>query len=588
MSNNTKDKTNIKLNDLPLDITKNEIESFLSKYKDQINNISIEEIKGYKEAKKIARISFKDSKYADDCRINMNLRKIRNSSIRIMWDEKDFQYKNNSKSNLYIKNIPKNKNSREIFEYFNKFGDIYSIKINEDENGNNVGTGYITYYNQDDAKKAMDETNGKKIWDSDIELLYQTQYKNERNYHHHNYNNDNLKINIYNLPDSFTKNDIEKLCEEFGKIQSHNIFNGQNGKYGVVIFSNEQEAKKAIEKLNNKDIDGKKLMVKGSQRKTNYIYNNYNNYYNNMYSKYEETYENANLYIKNIPITIKEEDLKKTFEPFGTIKSIKLEKETIEKKENSETKLITTNKGFGYISFENTESAKKALESLNNKYIPGFESWSRPLSIDFFIPKQQRQMMDNMQKSGINYYGFQPGMMYPQFPPYPSQYPKMVRVPFLNQFNNMWNQGNFKPRGYNAGYKQKFNKRGGHRGGYNKNNHQRKTNTNQNNTNNNENVTNQEKKTPEINEEKKPFDYDAFNKLNSAEEKKDFLGELLFSSIQENPYIIEKGIGVDTIGKITGMMIEIPNENEIIEILEQPSVLKARILEALDLLNNQK
>ena len=62
----------------------------------------------------------------------------------------------------------------------------------------------------------------------------------------------------------------------------------------------------------------------------------------------------------------------------------------------------------------------------------------------------------------------------------------------------------------------------------------------------------------------------------------------MFSSIQENPYIIEKGIGVDTIGKITGMMIEIPNENEIIEILEQPSVLKARILEALDLLNNQK
>ena len=589
MSNNTKEKTNLKLNDLPLDLTKNDIESFLSKYKDQINNISIEEIKSYKDTKKIAKIFFKDYKSANDCRINMNLRKIKNASIRIMWDEKDFQYKNYNKSNLYIKNIPKEKNSREIFEYFNKFGDIYSMKINEDEKGNNVGTGYITYYNQDDAKKAIDETNGKKIWDSGMELLY----KNERNYH---YNNDNSKININNLPDSFTNKDIEKLCEEFGKIQTHNIFNGQNGRYGVVVFSNEQEAKKAVEQLNNKEINGKKLIVKEFQRKPNYSqnnnYNNFNNYYNNQFPKYEEPYENANLYIKNIPFTVKEEDLKKIFEPFGTIKSIKLEKETIEKKENSETKLVTTNKGFGYISFENSENAKKALESLNNKYIPGFESWSRPLSIDFFIPKQKRQMMDNMPQFGMNYYGMQTGMIYPPYPAYPPQYPQMFRIPYPNQFNNMWHQGNYKNRGYNGGYKQKYNKRGGHRGGYYKNNHQRKNNNNQNqnNVNNNENSNNQNQNQNETedNEEKKPFDYDTYNKLNSAEDKKDFLGEMLFNSIQENPYIVEKGFDIDVIGKITGMIIEIPNEKEIIEILEKPSSLNARILEALNLLNIKK
>ena len=63
---------------------------------------------------------------------------------------------------------------------------------------------------------------------------------------------------------------------------------------------------------------------------------------------------------------------------------------------------------------------------------------------------------------------------------------------------------------------------------------------------------------------------------------------MLFNSIQENPYIVEKGIGVDIVGKITGMIIEIPNEKEIIEILEKPSALNARILEALALLNIEK
>ena len=44
---------------------------------------------------------------------------------------------------IYIyKEIPSNKKSRDIFEYFHKLGDISSIQINEDENGNIVGTGY--------------------------------------------------------------------------------------------------------------------------------------------------------------------------------------------------------------------------------------------------------------------------------------------------------------------------------------------------------------------------------------------------------------------------------------------------------------
>ncbi len=41
---------------------------------------------------------------------------------------------------------------------------------------------------------------------------------------------------------------------------------------------------------------------------------------------------------------------------------------------------------------------------------------------------------------------------------------------------------------------------------------------------------------------------------------------------------------METIGKITGMIIELPNQKEIIEILENPSILDSRIEEALKLL----
>ena len=120
-------------------------------------------------------------------------------------------------------------------------------------------------------------------------------------------------------------------------------------------------------------------------------------------------------------------------------------------------------------------------------------------------------------------------------------------------------------------------------GGYHKNNNYQKKNNNK-----NENNTNTNLGKTNVDEEKKNFDYESFNKLSTDEDKKDFLGTQLFSAIQENPNIKGKNIDIETIGKITGMIIDIPDEKEIIDILERPSALDSRIREALSLLNTNK
>ena len=591
MSTNIKDKTNLILCDLSNDTIKADIESFLSQYKDKITSIQLNDRKPYK-----ATVIFKDYTSANNCRIDMNQKKLKDKTIRIMWDEKDFLQKNkDNKNNLYIKGIPKNKSARELFEYFYKFGDIFSFKYNEDDKGNSNGTAFLTYYNQDDAKKAINETNGKKIWDSDMEVQYQ---KNN-----HNINSDNnLKINISNLPDKFTDEDLTKLCEEFGKIQIVNINKGQKGKYAIVKFSNEQEAKNAIEKLNNKEIENKKIYVK--EFKDNYYHNNNkHNYRQNYYyfnnnepmMRFENVLENNNLYIRNIPYIVTQEDLKKTFGKFGNITSIKLEedisgtKDNKEKSEEKDKNKKFINKGYGYISFEKIESAKKALESLNGKYIEGFESWTKPLMIDYFISKDKRQ---NMIQSGVNYYGMQNNPMIfqtmpGQYMPHSPMFQMPISMPNQYKSTNMWNQGNYKNNNYNN-YRPKYNGyqyrgRGGNRGGYHKNNnYQKKDNNNsKDNTNNNSNKNN-------INEKKKLFDFESFNKLTTIEEKKEFLGERLFAAIQEKSKDNGSNIDFETIGKITGMIIAIPDEKEIIEILQSPSSLDSRISEALTLLNKDK
>jgi RNA recognition motif-containing protein len=587
-SNNIKDKKTIILFDLSSDTNKEDIELFLSEYKNQIESIQLTEKKPYK-----ASVTFKENKLANECRINMNQKKLKKKSVRIVWEEKDFLQKNkDNKNNLYIKNLPKNKNSREIYEFFIKFGDIFSIKINEDEQGNNIGTGFLTYYKPEDAKKAIDETNGKKIWDSDMEVHYQKCSDKS-----HNTNDNNMKINIVNLPENYTDQDLTKLCEEFGKIHICNY--NKKGKSAIVKYNSEQEAKNAMEKLNNKVIDNKKIYVKEVKENHYFNYNyNYNNNYNNKHNffqqnyfyfnnpmiRYEESFENNKLYVKNIPHTATEEDLQKLFGKFGKIISVKLEKDISEKKDdnNKETKIPLPNKGFGYISFEKVEDARNAYKSLNGTNMPGFDTWPKPLFIDYYIPKDRR---DKSLET--------PPIVFPAMPGQFSPYPMMIPMAIPNNYNQqmMWNQGNYKNMGYNNNFKYRFNKGYQHRGrgGHRYKNYQKKNIKNEegtNNINSNSNITNNNTKT---NEEKNNFDYESFKKLTTIEEKKEFLGERIFTAIQNSLNKDgDNNIDLEIIGKITGMIIEIPNEKEIIEILEKPSVLDSRVKEALSLLNTNK
>ena len=580
-SENIPQKINLILCDLPQGVTQSDIESFLSPYKTGIESIQINENNPQK-----ARATFTDSDLANKCRHEMNQKKIKNTNIRIMREERYFLQKNkDTKNNLYIKNIPNKKDAREIYEYFLQYGDIFSLKVNDNEAGDFPKTALLTYYKEEDAKKCMEQNSNKKIWDSDMEVQYKNQNDkgfynyNNYNYNYHsgynnnNYKNRNLKINITNLPDNYTDKEISKLCEEFGKCEICDIkTNTRNGKFAIVKFTKESEAKDALEKLNNKEVENKKLIVKElhyNNHNYNNNFNNYNNYnkrpgnfqffYNFPIPKIEEPYQKNNLYVCNIPPMATKEDLEKTFGQYGQIKNIKLdEDETITKETKEKVKFL--NKGFGYVLFEKAEDAKKALESLAGKYIIGFENYFKPLIVENYFPRDKRNITQ-----GTNYYNISnPQMIYSnipgQFIPPPSY---MVPIPMgMNPIpnNQLMQQQYIFPQGNFKGGFRKFNNRGrgGNRGG--KNNQRRNNNYNNVNNNYNNNMNNMNKKE----EEKKiEFDHESFNKIESEEEKRDFLGEKLFNLIQENKTLKEKKGDSETVGRITGMILGIQDINEI-------------------------
>ena len=569
------------LTDLPFGISTQDIQEFLSKYQDKIIFINPDQNPRNRDKRRplAIKVLFKDYESANNCRIEMNLRKMRGKSVRIMWDERDASIRHNTKNNLFIKGIPKTTTPREVYEYFLKFGDISSCKINEDEQGNHFGYGYITYYNLNDAQKAIDETKDKKIFDTNNLEVSHFQKRNERIINSNELNNQ--KIYVSNIPEKYTTTELTKLCSEFGNIQTCNIYIDNLGKnFGIVQFSSPQEAKDAVDKLDGKEIDKNKLMVKLYQTKYEH-----KQYLQNSTQRINDLNANCNLIIKNLPLTAKEEDLIKIFSKYGTVTSARIEKNKLEKKDEK-GKFELVSKGFGYISFDKPENAKNAMDDLNGKYLPGFESWSKTLTIELFMTKHERQFVENKeinlspanpsnyfmsnQNDPKNYQNFMGSYPYPYPYNYPHGAPLMYPMPF--------NQNSY--YGNNYGFKR--NRRGGYNNNYYRNNNYRNNNYKNNNYNNK--YKEKKQKVEQNEEKKKKIDLTEYNNLQSLEDKKDFLGEKVFKAIEESAIASEKKVDMETIGKITGMIIELPNQKEIIEILENPSILDSRIEEALKLL----
>ena len=74
------------------------------------------------------------------------------------------------------------------------------------------------------------------------------------------------KIYIGNLPWGVTKVKLEDLFKSFGEMEEAlivaNKYSGKSRGFGFVTFKDEKSAKKAISEMHEKDVEGRKIVVK--------------------------------------------------------------------------------------------------------------------------------------------------------------------------------------------------------------------------------------------------------------------------------------------------------------------------------------
>lgn len=74
------------------------------------------------------------------------------------------------------------------------------------------------------------------------------------------------RIYVGNLPWSVAKTEFEKLFSPFGEIEEAlviaNKYTGRSRGFGFVTYKNDADADKAMEEMNEKEVEGRKIVVK--------------------------------------------------------------------------------------------------------------------------------------------------------------------------------------------------------------------------------------------------------------------------------------------------------------------------------------
>eukprot|EP00889_Picochlorum_renovo_P001165 jgi/Picre1/28195/NNA_003601.t1 len=134
--------------------------------------------------------------------------------------------------------------------------------------------------------------------------------------------------NVYvkNLPEEIDDDKLTAMFKEFGTVSSAVVMKDNEGKskgFGFVNMEDADQAAKAVEELNGKEVDGKEIYVGRAQKKAEREAM--------LRQKFEELrveriqkYAGLNLYVKNLHDEVDDETLRSEFAHCGTITSAKV------------------------------------------------------------------------------------------------------------------------------------------------------------------------------------------------------------------------------------------------------------------------
>ncbi|XP_035106828.1 polyadenylate-binding protein 4 isoform X1 [Callithrix jacchus] len=321
-----------------------------------------------------AYVNFQQPADAERALDTMNFDVIKGKPIRIMWSQRDPSLRKSGVGNVFIKNLDKSIDNKALYDTFSAFGNILSCKVVCDENGSK-GYAFVHFETQEAADKAIEKMNGMLLNDRKV-FVGRFKSRKEREAELGAKAKEFTNVYIKNFGEEVDDESLKELFIQFGKTLSVKVMRDPNGKskgFGFVSYEKHEDANKAVEEMNGKEISGKIIFVGRAQKKVE-RQAELKRKFEQLKQERISRYQGVNLYIKNLDDTIDDEKLRKEFSPFGSITSAKVMLED------------GRSKGFGFVCFSSPEEATKAVTEMNGRIVG-----SKPLYVALAQRKEERK-----------------------------------------------------------------------------------------------------------------------------------------------------------------------------------------------------
>jgi len=358
-----------------------------------------------------AYVNFQQPADAERALDLMNFEVLKDRPMRIMWSQRDPSLRRSGVGNVFIKNLDKSIDNKQMYDTFSSFGNILSCKVAQDAEGNSKGYGFVHFETEEAAQYAIQETNGMLLFDKKVfvgRFVPRKEREKELGEKAKRFTN----VYVKNFGEEMSEEKIHELFGKYGKITSFKIMAEESGKhkgFGFVSYEDAEAAENAVKELDGMELGVGKNMFVGRAQKKAERQQELKKKFEMMKLERLNRYQGVNLYVKNLDDSIDDEMLRKEFTPFGTITSAKV----MSCEEGR-------SKGFGFVCFSSPEEATKAVTEMNGRYIV-----SKPLYVALAQRKEDRkahltsqyiQRMAGMRMPQMGSMQFQQGYYMPTMP----------------------------------------------------------------------------------------------------------------------------------------------------------------------------
>uniref|UniRef100_A0A8P0N3S5 Polyadenylate-binding protein n=2 Tax=Canis lupus familiaris TaxID=9615 RepID=A0A8P0N3S5_CANLF len=270
-----------------------------------------------------AYVNFQQPADAERALDTMNFDVIKGKPVRIMWSQRDPSLRKSGVGNIFIKNLDKSIDNKALYDTFSAFGNILSCKVVCDENGSK-GYGFVHFETQEAAERAIEKMNGMLLNDRKV-FVGRFKSRKEREAELGARAKEFTNVYIKNFGEDMDDERLKDLFGKFGPALSVKVMTDESGKskgFGFVSFERHEDAQKAVDEMNGKELNGKQIYVGRAQKKVE-RQTELKRKFEQMKQDRITRYQGVNLYVKNLDDGIDDERLRKEFSPFGTITSAK-------------------------------------------------------------------------------------------------------------------------------------------------------------------------------------------------------------------------------------------------------------------------